>query len=193
MIRIQKARQLIRENKLKKDGKNEFSRYDYFTPEMVEKLVSEACDKVGIIPIFSLQADEFGMFGQVNIYDLENKLIAATMMRTVAPSIKATNETQQMGGCMTYTRRYMLMSLFGIMDNSLDFDAHDNRPKAATTKNNPPQATGKPLMNDATFNNLCTRLYAEGEELLEKAKKAYALTSDQIAKAEIILSERSAQ
>jgi len=191
MKQIQQARQIIRAKKLKKDGANTFSKYDYFTPEMVEKLVSEACDEVGIVPIFSLQADEFGMYGQVNVYDLNDKLIAATMMRTVAPSIKATNETQQMGGCMTYTRRYMLMSLFGIADNSLDFDAHDNRPKAPQAKTTPPQATGKPTMNDTTFNQLCTRLYSEGEELLEKAKKAYTLTSDQIAKAEIILSERN--
>lgn len=190
MKQIQQARQLIRQNKLKKDGSNAFSKYDYFTPEMVEKLVSEACDEVGIIPIFQLKQDVNGMFGELQVFDLDGKPIISTEMRTVAPSIKATNETQQMGGCMTYTRRYMLMSLFGIVDNSLDFDSHDNRPKQATTKNDPPRATTKPTMNDQTFNQLCTRLYSEGEELLEKAKKAYAMTADQIAKAEIILSER---
>jgi hypothetical protein len=35
-----------------------------------------------------------------------------------------------MGGCETYTKRYMLMSLFDICDNNLDFDSQDNRSKA---------------------------------------------------------------
>jgi hypothetical protein len=186
MKQIQQARKLIRAKKLKKDSNNAYSKYDYFSPELVEKLVSEACDEVGIIPIFSLDADEFGMYGSIHVYDLEGKPIAVTSMRTVAPSIKATNETQQMGGCMTYTKRYMLMSLFGIADNSLDFDSHDNRPN----QQKPAQPAGKPGMNEITFNQLCSRLYAEGEQLLEKAKKAYTLTKDQINKAEIILSER---
>jgi hypothetical protein len=186
MKQIQQARKLIRAKKLKKDSNNAYSKYDYFSPELVEKLVSEACDEAGIIPVFQLKSDQFGMFGELQIFDLDGKPIISTEMRTVAPSIKATNETQQMGGCMTYTKRYMLMSLFGITDNSLDFDSHDNRPK----QQKPAQPAGKPSMNETTFNQLCGRLYAEGDELLEKAKKAYTLTADQLNKAEIILSER---
>jgi len=72
------------------------------------------------------------------------------------------------------------------------YDTKYSTPPPQQQKPIPSNTVGsKPLMNDTTFNSLCTRLYAEGDELLEKAKKAYSLTSDQIAKAEIILSERT--
>jgi hypothetical protein len=43
--------------------------------------------------------------------------------------IKATNATQQIGGAVTYTERYLSMVAFDIKDNNLDFDSQDNRPK----------------------------------------------------------------
>jgi hypothetical protein len=71
------------------------------------------------------------------------------------------------------------------------FDTKYNAP--APQQQNPAQPAGKPSMNETTFNQLCSRLYAEGEELLEKAKKAYTLNADQLNKAEIILDERETQ
>ena len=53
-------------------------------------------------------------------------------MATEKPKITATNETQQMGGAMTYSERYLLMSIYGIKDNNLDFDSQ--KPQQPTTK-----------------------------------------------------------
>jgi hypothetical protein len=95
------------------------------------------------------------------------------------------------GKAHSYAYRDFLMKTFVIpTEGDHDTDAKTPEVKAQPTKTISPQATGKPTMNDSTFNTFCTRLYAEGEELLEKAKKAYSLTIDQISKAEIILSER---
>lgn len=134
--KLLKARKLIKETDLKKEGRNEFSKYDYFTPSQVSELVNTVCQELNILPMFSLKKDDNGLFGELIILDTEPGVLAgenlATLvfeMRTEMPSITATNMTQQMGGCETYTKRYMLMSAFDITDNNLDPDSQDNRKK----------------------------------------------------------------
>ena len=55
-------------------------------------------------------------------------------MASAIPEIKATNVAQQLGGCSTYTERYMKQSMFGITDNQLDFDTTENTKKQAEPK-----------------------------------------------------------
>ncbi|MCK5616210.1 ERF family protein [Candidatus Pacearchaeota archaeon] len=132
--KLLQARKLIKETSLKKEGKNQFSNYDYFTPTQVSHLVDTVCQELKMLPIFSLKKDEFGLYGSLALVDVDESDPSCKgieiMMRTEMPSITATNRTQQMGGCETYTKRYMLMSLFDICDNNLDFDSQDNRAKA---------------------------------------------------------------
>jgi hypothetical protein len=120
--KLLEARLLIKRKDTKKDGKNDFAKYDYFTPEKVSSLVTQVCQEIGLLPVFSLKRDELGYYGLLEIIDVETSESITTEMRTEKPSIKATNETQQMGGCETYTKRYMLMSAFDIADNKMDFD-----------------------------------------------------------------------
>jgi chaperonin GroEL len=47
------AKKYIAETKVKKAGKNEFSKYDYFTPEQIAQLVYDACSK----PFFQILAN----------------------------------------------------------------------------------------------------------------------------------------
>lgn len=136
------ARELIKQTAIKKEGNNSFSNYDYFTPSQVSELVNTVCQELKLLPLFSLKKDEHGLYGVLKIVDLERKPDDITsiefQMRTEMPSITATNMTQQMGGCETYTKRYMLMSAFDITDNNLDFDSQDNRkPKAPASKPEP--------------------------------------------------------
>ena len=133
--KLSDARKAIREKNIKKDGTNEFSKYDYFTPESVEKLVSEACEKEKIICICNLEKDQLGYFQSLRVVNLEDtKEELFFMLRTEKPAIKATNDTQQMGGMDTYSERYIKMKVFCIKDNSLDFDAQDNRTSTPQNK-----------------------------------------------------------
>lgn len=127
--KIQKAKTLIKEAKPKKDGLNEYSNYNYFTPEIVDKLVNDACEKQQLTTHFELNKDGFGHYGELAVICLETGATVSFKMRTERPVIKATNETQQMGGMLTYTKRYSKMNAFDIEDNSSDFDSQDNRPK----------------------------------------------------------------
>lgn len=123
------ARTFVKSHPIKKDGKNTFSNYDYFTPEIVGKMVTDACIETNIICVFDLLKDELGYYGKVTTTDLESGEQLVTIMRTEKPVIKATNETQQMGGMNTYTKRYCLMSLFDIEDNTMDFDSDSSAKK----------------------------------------------------------------
>lgn len=134
LSKIAIARTFIKSKKLSKDGTNEFSKYTYYTPEYVDSLVTEACNEANLLCIFNLRADDYGYYGEVQTFDLETGESITSIIRTEKPSITATNATQQMGGMNTYTKRYALMSLFCIEDNTIDFDAQDNRPNSQSAK-----------------------------------------------------------
>jgi len=122
----------IKNTKMKKEGKNTFSNYTYFTPTQIEELVSEVCEKNNLITKFDLNRNEFGVFGVLTIIDIETSEKIDFTMASAIPEIKATNIAQQLGGCVTYTERYLKTSAFGIVDNSLDFDTSENTKKQAT-------------------------------------------------------------
>ena len=126
--KLSEARKAIRDSEVKKDGFNEFSKYAYFTPEQVESLVVDACEKTGTICLTSLDKDEFGYYQVLTFLDIEKPEEKITFrLRTERPEMKATNLTQQMGGMDTYSERYLKMKAFQIKDNSMDFDSQDNR------------------------------------------------------------------
>ena len=138
--KLAEARKIIRETKEKKAGHNSYSGYDYFTPEQVEALVADACEKTKTICVTNLRRDQYGYYQELRFIALENPLMATKQqgegvelidqitfeLRTEPPEIKATNAAQQMGGMDTYSERYIKMKVFQIKDNNLDFDSQKN-------------------------------------------------------------------
>ncbi len=132
--KIQACRASIKASNLKKAGHNDYSNYDYYTPEQVDKLVYDACLTEKVFCKFDLDRDENGLYGRltaINLEDTKEELVwkAATEM----PTITATNASQQMGGCMTFSERYLKQTAFDIVDNNLDFDSQDNTKKSKPT------------------------------------------------------------
>jgi len=127
------AKAEIKATKLKKEGKNTFSNYEYFTPSQIEFLVATACGNNNLLTTFDLCRNDLGVYGRLNLYDLETGEMLSTEMASAIPEIKATNVAQQLGGCSTYTERYMKQSMFGITDNQLDFDTTENTKKQTET------------------------------------------------------------
>ena len=170
------ARMYIKSHPLKKDSRNEFSKYDYFSPEIVSKLVNDACVENNLICVFNLKQDTLGFYGEIILTDLESSESLTTEMRTAKPEIKATNETQQMGGMNTYAKRYALMSLFDIEDNTIDFDAQDNvKTKPAASFNN----TNKVWLNKGTkeFDGAVKKL-KEGTTTMQKIKSVMGVSKE---------------
>ena len=140
--KLQKAREFIKNSDLKKSGYNDYSKYSYYTPEQVDKLVHEACKDVKLLNLFSLKKNKHGYYGELTLIDLEDEKGEIVFIQsTDIPVIKATNVTQQIGGAVTYTNRYMLMTAFDIVDNNLDFDTPQ---KKKIPKTNEPE---KPWLN----------------------------------------------
>lgn len=130
LTKLANAKIKIQAESLKKDSRNTFSNYNYFSPEYVEKEVQQTCKEFRLFTKFDLLRDEFGELGILTIYDLESDQFIEFKMASAIPEIKATNRTQQLGGAVTYTERYLKMSAFGIIDNSADFDTTENTKKS---------------------------------------------------------------
>lgn len=145
--KIAKAKNQIKEIKLKKTGWNDYSKYNYFLPEQVEKIVSDACKSNNLITKFDLKRNEFGEYGILTIYDIDSNENMKYEMATAIPDIKATNIAQQLGGCVTYTERYLKMSAFGIVENDLDFDNFNNKNNLKKDEDNRPWLTEKQFQN----------------------------------------------
>jgi hypothetical protein len=135
--KIQLAKKAIKETKLKKAGWNDYSKYAYFTPEQIEQLVYDACEANGLFTKFDLIRNELGVYGVLTVIDVENGNATDYVMATAIPEIKATNIAQQLGGCATYTERYLKQTAFGISENVLDFDAQKPTANTAATPTAP--------------------------------------------------------
>ena len=136
LTKIANAKEEIKNTKLKKEGRNDFSKYDYFTPSQIELLVSSVCITQKLLTKFDLIRNELGVFGMLTIYDCESEEFLEYFMASAIPEIKATNVAQQLGGSMTYTERYLKTSAFGITDCNLDFDS-DKKTSEPVKKSEP--------------------------------------------------------
>lgn len=135
--KINEARKIIKQSDLKKAGRNTHSKYDYYTPEQVNKLVNEACNKQNLFNSYELIRTEHGLLAQLTVFDLDSDEFKTFSMATEIPQITATNIAQQLGGAITYSERYLLMSIYDIKDNNLDFDSHE--PKEPKQEKQPEQ------------------------------------------------------
>ena len=159
--KLKQARDIIKSSDLKKTGRNDYSKFDYYTPEQVEALVDKACKETNSIVLCNLKADDFGLFQTLDFIDLESEERVSFEMRTKHGSITATNETQQMGGTDTYSERYIKMKVFQIKDNNLDLDSQDNRPKEVKQ---PVKPVAKLDPKREKIINLCKQLGIENED-----------------------------
>ena len=170
------AKAEIKATKLKKEGKNTFSNYEYFTPSQIEFLVANACGNNNLLTTFDLCRNELGVYGKLNLYDLETGEMLSTEMASAIPEIKATNVAQQLGGCSTYTERYMKQSMFGITDNQLDFDTTENTKKQnETATKTQPKAPEQPKVIDTA--KIVFDYLANNAEALSYYKKQHLFTT----------------
>lgn len=168
---LAEARKEISSTKMKKAGRNTYSNYDYFTPDQVHKLVEDASQKANIVTTFELKKDELGYYGALHLYHIDSDTERSFEFRTDVPDIKATNASQKLGGMMTYTERYAKMSVFGIVDNNLDFDSQDNREKKAPAPTN----TKQPASKEDAFKNYIVKQGGLTDAVKEQIKKASSL------------------
>jgi len=169
--KLQQARQEIRNTKLEKKGFNSFSKYKYFTPEQISELTSNP--KFGLFNKFDLVRTEHGLMARLSVIDIESGKSVDFQIATEIPEIKATNVAQQLGGCVTYSERYLLQIAYDIKDNSLDFDANQE-----PVKNEPQTKKSKILPGSEKWVKAVE--YMKGGGTIQKIKESYEITEDHI-------------
>lgn len=168
-VKIQACRASIKSMNLEKIGYNEFSKYNYYTPEQVDAMVHQVCVENKLFHKFELKRNEYGIFGFMTIIDLESQQTATFEMASAIPQITATNATQQLGGASTFTNRYMLQNIFDIVDNSIDPDAQDNREKPAAK--NKPISSSTVIENNLPWLNLTDPLFGDIKAAIKNKKR----------------------
>jgi len=149
LSKIQQARQKIKASDLKKAGWNDYSKYAYYTPEQVEKLVNDATVDLNLFNKYDLIRTDDGLMAILTIHDLDSEETVEFKIATEIPEIKATNVAQQLGGAVTYSERYLKMIAYEIKDNNLDFDT-PKKEQSKETKHNKdlrPDGSEKKFLN----------------------------------------------
>jgi hypothetical protein len=105
------ARLKIQANGIKKSGRNDYSKYDYFTLKDIIELVVPLCSELKMLPVISFTAES----ATLEIIDAEKpaeKIVITSPMSRAA--LKGCHEVQNLGAVQSYLRRYLYMAAFDI-------------------------------------------------------------------------------
>lgn len=111
--KLQKARVILQERELKRTGKNEYSKYEYFELSDFIQEVNKIFDEVGLCGIVSY-TNEFATLTIVDS-DSENskEIIFTSPMGDI--NLKGCHPVQNIGALETYQRRYLYMTALEIV------------------------------------------------------------------------------
>ena len=121
--KLQEARMLLKEMKLKPSGYNDFTKSSYFSLGDILPSITNVCDKVGICPVFSYLADSTILTIYDNASDEKIEVTSPTI-ETEGKVSKAGKEIsskmQALAGNQTSQRRMLLISTFDIVSEDDD-------------------------------------------------------------------------
>lgn len=154
--------QIMNEIRMKKEGKNTFSNYNYFRPDDIFKELNELLLKHGLITIFNLiredkESEKVVVEMEKNNVKtiteiLKDKYIAILEIVDVETdesikyefhlrnaTLSGANDAQNAGATLTYAKRYLLMNAFNIAENDLDPDTQPPIEEKQVKKTEPKQ------------------------------------------------------
>ena len=112
--KLQKARVTLQEMNLKKSGKNKYAGFTYYELGDFLPAINEICNKIGLCPIINFD----DQYATMKIYDCDNADIYiefTSPMKEIEQ--KGCNPIQSLGGGGTYSRRYLYLTAFEIVEN----------------------------------------------------------------------------
>lgn len=117
--RLQEARVEISKRHLKKSGKNKFAGYEYYELGDFLPTAHEIFQKVGLCGIFSLNQETASLM----VYDVDKGYELGNSVNFFAPTVMAHNPKgqpiQDLGGTLTYFRRYLWMLALELTESDL--------------------------------------------------------------------------
>lgn len=137
---IKERMSLVRlEVSIEKKGNNSFKNYDYFRPDDVNNVLKPLLYKYRLFDYYNLDRLENGRsLARLDITTFDNDEKMTYTMDAPDISIQGANDVMNVGGTMTYTKRYLLMNAFDMADNEDDFDNNktfNQMPKTAPKSN----------------------------------------------------------
>ena len=132
---------------VKKSGKNKFANYTYYELADITPVLIELCKQYGIFTKFSYTKEQ-ATLEIVNIENPTEREIYTSPMEEL--ELKGCNKIQALGGSETYSRRYLYMSAFDIIENDM-FDAvisEEKEPQEKQTAENNIYIKIKKLIKD---------------------------------------------
>ena len=155
--KIQIVKQKILEANLKKTGENKFSGFKYYELADFTPTIIKLCNEVGLFTKFTFN-NEMATLEIINSDKADQKEIYTSPMREL--QLKGCNDIQALGGVETYSRRYLYMSAFDIIENDM-FDPIVGKKDENPVKNKVP--VQKVINATATQINKLKELYSEEE------------------------------
>ena len=181
--KMQKVKKLLSDSELKKTGENEYSNFEYYELADILPAIITFCEEyrlfthVNFVKEYSIkittteerQTEEKVKVGEsailtiINIDSPEEKLEYSSDIKDL--ELKAANAIQNYGGIQTYSRRYLYMNAFDIVEAEM-FDKEMNKKKKQATKQS------NAVKN---FINTCSKKYIGLNDTKRKEKIAEKL------------------
>ena len=131
--KLQKVRVELQNSKLKKSGKNTFSKYEYFELGDFLPKVNELSEKYNLSTIFQFTKEQADLI-IIDVDDTEKFEVFSTPVEIT--SLKGGTAMQNIGATQTYARRYLYVMAFEIAESDL-IDAVDYEAEIAKAKISP--------------------------------------------------------
>lgn len=181
--KMQKVKKLLSDAELKKTGKNDYSNFEYYELSDILPAIITFCENyrlfthVNFVKEYStktitteeshvqgkVKVGESAVLTVINIDNPKEKIEYSSDVKDL--ELKAANAIQNYGGIQTYSRRYLYMNAFDIVEAEM-FDKEMNKKKKQATKQS------NAIKN---FINTCSKKYIGLNDTKRKEKIAEKL------------------
>jgi len=128
--RLAEIKEELSKANLKKTGINKYSGFTYYELADILPAIISLCKKYGVYT-YTTYDNELAKLVAVNTEDSNDKLEITSPMRTF--ELKGSNAIQVLGGIETYSRRYLYIAMFDIVESD-SFDANCGSDKNVEVK-----------------------------------------------------------
>lgn len=150
--KLNDARREFHKTALKKTGRNEFSKYDYFTLGDIVQPALVAFQNAGLCAVVAFDK-EIATMTIVNVDKPEDRILITSPMGSA--TLKGCHEVQNIGAVETYQRRYLWLTALDAVEGDVIEETTDTRADLT-----PYEAEHLPAFEAAA---------AKGKEALQKA------------------------
>ena len=112
--KLQKARVELQEMNLKKSGQNKFAGFSYYELSDFLPAINIICNNVGLFTAISFEMD-YAILRIYDCEDMERFIEFKSPMKEIQQ--KGCNDIQSLGSVETYSRRYLYLTAFEIVEN----------------------------------------------------------------------------